>query len=272
MKILVCGDAMIDKYWHGEVTRISPEAPVPVVRITHAEVRGGAAANVAANCKAMGAQVETLYSKSIAQIEKIRLIGRGQHVVRIDFDNPQNPIDESAFYDLLKWAEIVVLIDYGKGAFNEDNLPSLIAACMDRNVPVFIDPKGHDYTKYKGASMVKPNIDEMRELVGGWSTEDELEAKARFLMSRSHLGSILFTRAYQGMTLYQDNKTTHIKALAKHVVDVSGAGETAIAAFAVAFGRGLGMEVSAEYANKAAGIAVERFGTSIATRHEVFGD
>lgn len=264
--ILVCGDAMIDRYWFGEVRRISPEAPVPVVKMGRMEERQGAAANVAANCEAMGAKVRYLFSPS-PRVEKIRIIGKNQQVVRVDFDKPQQPITREWFEENIEGISTVVFSDYGKGALRD--IADLIPIAKDKGFTVLIDPKGHDYARYQGADLVKPNLDEMREMVGGWGCEDELERKVSKLRQESNIQAILLTRAADGMTLFSDQKT-HIASTAMEVFDVSGAGDTAIAALAVGIERGLSLETAAVYANKAAGIAVGKFGTAVVHEHEVF--
>lgn len=266
--ILVCGDAMIDRYWFGEVRRISPEAPVPVVKMGKIEERQGAAANVAANCEAMGGQVKRLFSPSKDPIVKIRVIGKNQQVVRVDFDQPQLPIDVDQFTLLVERADIVVFSDYGKGALS--NISDLIMMAKAYGKTVLIDPKGHDYRRYSGADLVKPNLDEMREMVGGWGTEAELTRKAAKLRKDSDVRAILLTRAADGMTLFTESAEIDIASTAREVFDVSGAGDTAIAALAVGLEMGLALEQAAVYANKAAGIAVGKFGTAVVSKHEVF--
>ena len=258
---------MVDRYWFGEVRRISPEAPVPVVKMGRIEERSGAAANVAANCEAMGAEVLKLFSQS-DPVVKIRVIGKSQQVVRIDFDHPQEPINADLFTAQVALADIVLFSDYGKGALT--HIADLIQITKAQGKTVLIDPKGHDYHRYHGADLVKPNADEMREMVGGWGSEDELNDKAAKLRQDSKVNAILLTRAAEGMTLFTDSGQTHIPSTARDVFDVSGAGDTAIAALAVGLERGLDLITAATYANKAAGIAVGRFGTSIVSKHEVF--
>ena len=268
MTILVCGDAMTDRYWFGEVLRISQEAPVPVVRVIREEERPGAAANVARNVVAMGSSCETLFSPSSDPVVKIRVIGKQQQVVRVDFDRPQDPVSSDEFDRKIALADIVVFSDYGKGALAE--VKTLLMRAKQRGKTVLVDPKGYDYTRYRGADLVKPNLHEMRELVGRWGSEDDLRRKAERVMRDAHIGAILLTRAEAGMTLYQASGATHIASEAREVYDVSGAGDTAIAAVAVALEHGYTLEESARYANRAAGIVVGRFGTAVASREEVF--
>ncbi len=267
--ILVCGDAMIDRYHFCDVTRISPEAPVPVARVLQTEDRQGGAANVANNVQAMGARSLSCFSPSTEYITKVRIIGRSQQLVRLDFDPPQEPIALEDFNAQLPRAKYVVFSDYGKGALA--NVSALILKAKTAGATVLVDPKGYNYKRYAGADVVKPNVDEMKELVGGWSDETELARKAKKLLRDAEIQAILLTRAAAGMTLFTLQGTTSIAAQAREVYDVSGAGDTAIAAFAVALSRGCGLDKAASYANKAAGIVVGRFGTSVATEKEVFG-
>lgn len=269
MSILVVGDAMIDRYYYGEVERISPEAPVPIVKMLREEERAGAAANVMANCEAMGAQCFSLFGRG-PQIVKLRVIGKNQQVVRIDFDYLQTEISLEDYEDALRGVGLVVLSDYGKGSFTKANLPLMISAAKAAGAKVLVDPRGYDYRKYRCADVVKPNLNEMRELVGGWANESELESKAHQLMIEAELGAVLLTRAEAGMTLYTRTGTLQIKSEAREVYDVSGAGDTAIAALAVAMEMGMPVERAAIYANKAAGVAVGHFGTAVVSKEEVF--
>jgi D-glycero-beta-D-manno-heptose-7-phosphate kinase len=260
--ILVCGDAMRDVYWHGEVTRISPEAPVPVISIKRVEEREGAAANVAANVKAMGVECLTSYGAG-ERIRKIRLMVKGRQEYRVDFDYQQTPIAS-----LDGMCEVAIFVDYGKGSLAE--VQGLIQYAKKSGARVLVDPKGYDYEKYSGADVVKPNLDEMRVMVGGWKSEEELAWKAQTILTKAKIGALLVTRASEGMSLYTQNGATHIPAVAKEVIDVTGAGETAIAALGVGLHRGLSLEEAMVYANKAAGIKVGRFGPSVVTKEEVF--
>lgn len=266
MKVLVCGDAMTDVYWQSDVSRVSPEAPVMIAAVQRTERRGGGAANVANNIEAMGVPVERIFSQS-QRIEKVRIFTPSQHLIRADFDYPQAPIpcDES-YAESLGRCEIVVLIDYGKGSLA--NVQALITAARQANRKVLIDPKGYDYGKYAGATLIKPNREEMRELVGGWKSQDELDFKARQFLLSSQIDSILLTQGADGMTLYTRDSTKHQVAEAKTLVDVSGAGEAAIAAYAAAIAKGL--ETPLLWASKAAAIACSRFGTTTVTEAEVF--
>lgn len=260
---------MIDRYWMGEVTRISPEAPVPVVKVVKADEREGGAANVLNNVVAMGGKAKGLFSPSAEKVIKVRVIGRNQQMVRVDFDHPQRPVTLESFDASQKNCDYILFSDYGKGALTE--IHALIGIAKAQGKTVLVDPKGYDYERYRGADVVKPNLDEMRELVGGWGNEHELSKKAESLRTRAEIGAILLTRSSGGMTLYTKHGAHHIEAEEREVYDVSGAGDTAIAALAVALSEGLTLHVAARIANRAAGCAVERFGTAVITREEAFG-
>jgi rfaE bifunctional protein kinase chain/domain len=266
MTIMVCGDAMIDEYWTGEVSRISPEAPVPVLAVTKKERRDGAAANVAANVRAMGASCVTEYGSTEAQVLKIRAIGKHQQMLRLDFDYPQIPVAKSIRFE---GCGIVIFSDYGKGAL--EHIATLILRAKIAGCTVLVDPKGYDYERYRYADVVKPNLDEMRAMVGGWRDEADLSRKAQELRRKADIRALLLTRAADGMTLYTDAGSAQIGAEAREVYDVTGAGDTAIAALAVAIARGASLIEAAKYANRAAGLAVGRFGTATVTEEEVFG-
>lgn len=261
---------MVDEYWHGDVARISPEAPVPVVRVIRQESRKGAADNVVSNCEAMG--VDVLEATCFAS-RKIRVVARSQQVTRIDFDDhvSEHAIKrmEESFYEGLEYAGVVIFSDYGKGALV--NVKNLIARAKSERKTVLVDPKGHDYTRYSGADLVKPNLDEMRVVLGGWSDESQLEKKVRALMSETGIERVLLTRAAEGMTLFSIEGVYSVPAAVREVYDVTGAGDTAIAALAVALTRGFDWREAVGIANKAAGIVVQKFGTAVATEKEVFG-
>ena len=204
--IAIVGDAMVDRYIYGEVTRMSPDAPVPVVRVTGEEDRDGAAANVVANCRAMGSGCYAIYGKGT--IIKERIIGSGrasrQHIVRIDYDNPLEAIepDDEAFLGAVTdpGTKVVVFSDYAKGSLRK--IGSLIYEAKRHDCIVLVDPKGHDWNKYAGVHLIKPNVDEMRDVVGGWSDEIVLQDKAMRLMRELEIEAIMLTRAQDGMTLF----------------------------------------------------------------------
>lgn len=262
--ILVCGDYMLDQYWFGEVTRISPEAPVPVFSVKSRKEQAGAAANVALNVEAMGVECRQEFGTQENQILKIRLMARGQQTMRVDFDYPQKPVTGLDFSGV----KIAIFVDYGKGSL--DFVRSLIGDAKKAGVTVLVDPKGYDYERYRGADVVKPNLDEMRVMVGGWRDEADLSMKAQKIRRDADIGNLLLTRSSEGMSLYNDKGATHIPAATKEVVDVTGAGESAIAALGVGLHRGLSLEEAMYFANKAAGIKVGRFGPSAIKAEEVF--
>ena len=271
MKILVCGDTMQDEYWHGSTSRLSPVAPVPVVSIKHQETRAGAAANVAANIEAMGVQVERIFGMGEI-IRKITVTTSGQHIARLDFDYPQLPIEPDAvFMAAIERCDMVVALDYGKGSLV--NIAALIQSSNGK--PFLIDPKGHDYTRYRGAALLKPNRDEMRELVGGWATREERDYKARQFLYQSDdgcdVGAILLTQAADGMTLYTRTDTLHLEAENNSPVDVSGAGEAALSAYAVGLAKGYEPNFCLRFASRAAGLAIAKAGTVVLTEDQVFG-
>lgn len=269
--ILVVGDAMIDRYWHGTVTRISPEAPVPVLRMGWSEERPGGALNVLRNVEAMGAECRSVFSPSYATrpVVKLRLIGRTQQIGRVDWDEPQEPVEPSEVEAAAHGCRFALLSDYAKGALSESR--RIIDICKAMGLFVAVDPKGRDASRYAGADVIKPNHYEMEALVGEWRSEDELQNLAFDLCRRHDIGSVLMTRGEQGMTLFRDGTASHVSGTRLDLCDVSGAGDTALAAFGVALLRGCDAERAMRYANHAAGIAVGRFGTAVVSEAEVFG-
>lgn len=265
---------MRDEYWFGDVSRISPEAPVPVVRITRQEERFGAAHNVVANIVSLGGST---HQCTIQTATKIRVVARQQQVARIDFDQQptEKQIEEMEFFftERLHDADppsIVLFSDYGKGSLK--NVQKLIKLAKDSGKTVLVDPKGHDYQRYSGADLIKPNANELKEMVGGWRDSAQLLDKAQKLMSETGIARILLTQSSEGMTLFDEDGSHHFPAVAKEVYDVTGAGDTAIATMAVSLSRGFSWSKSVEYANKAAGIAVGHFGTYTAKEAEIFND
>lgn len=296
-RVLVVGDVMLDRYWFGEVERISPEAPVPVVRVARREDRLGGAANVARNVAALGGhvtlvgvlgedeagdsvrrlsteasiQTELIADPSLHTTLKMRVLGRQQQLLRVDFEQhpAQAALDnvDAAFARHLANHDIVVLSDYAKGVLAR--VESLIALARSAGVPVLVDPKGHDYTRYRGATLVTPNRSEMQEAVGRWNSEAELTSRAQRLRADLDLEALLVTRSEQGMTLFTDAGRDHIDAQAHEVFDVSGAGDTVLATLAVSRAIDLPWVDAMGWANKAGGIAVGKLGTSIVTAAEL---
>ena len=290
-RILVVGDVMLDRYWFGDVERISPEAPVPVVKISRQEDRPGGAANVARNSSALGAQVTLLSvvgndeaGNTLARLMeqqgvraalqrdptlpttvKLRVIGRRQQLLRIDFETP--PSHEvlaeklAEFEHLLPEHDLVVLSDYGKGGLAHITRMIELARCQ--GVPVLIDPKGEDYRRYRGATIITPNRSEFRQVVGSWADERELASKAQALRRDLDLKALLITRSEEGMSLFREDEALHLPTEAREVYDVSGAGDTVIATLAVMLAAGAALDQAARKANLAAGIVVGKLGTAV---------
>lgn len=299
-RVLVVGDVMLDRYWFGEVDRISPEAPVPVVRVARREDRLGGAANVARNIAALGAQatlvgvvgddeagerIDRLADEASVRADlvrdpdhpttlKMRVLGRQQQLLRVDFE--QHPAGaaldgvDAAVARHLAGHDVVVLSDYAKGAL--DRVAALIALARDAGVPVLVDPKGDDYRRYRGATLVTPNRSEMQQAVGRWQTESELTGRAQRLRGDLQLEALLVTRSEQGMTLFTDSGREHVDAQAHEVFDVSGAGDTVLATLAVMRAVGLPWAEAMSWANRAGGIVVGKLGTSIVTAAELAGE
>jgi D-glycero-beta-D-manno-heptose-7-phosphate kinase len=297
VRLLVVGDVMLDRYWFGEVSRISPEAPVPVVKVERMEERLGGAANVARNAAALGATTALLSvvgdddaGRSLArmleegeisanlhvdrQIDttvKLRVIGRQQQLLRIDFETtPSHEILQAKLADFerrVAESDVVILSDYGKGGLT--HIAEMIRISRLANKPVLVDPKGDDYARYAGATVITPNRSELREVVGRWSSEDELNAKASKLRGDLGLEALLVTRSEEGMTLFADGDSYHQAAHALEVFDVSGAGDTVIATLAVMLAAGADWAEAIRVANIAAGIVVGKLGTAVVSRNEL---
>jgi D-beta-D-heptose 7-phosphate kinase/D-beta-D-heptose 1-phosphate adenosyltransferase len=289
-KILVAGDVMLDRYWAGPTQRISPEAPVPVVRVTAEELRAGGAANVALNIAALGARAEvlglvgqdeqaerlrerldargvqaSLIAGTAPTITKLRLLSRHQQLLRVDFEEPLAPMladgrFAAAYAQALPQAQVVVLSDYGKGTLAE--VAPLLAVARAQGKPVLIDPKGSDWRAYAGATLITPNLGELQAVVGTWATDAEMLEKAARLRQSLGLTALLVTRSEHGMSLLSDAAPLHLPALAREVYDVTGAGDTVIATFAAALASGVSMADCARLANVAAGIVVGKLGTA----------
>lgn len=297
-KVLVVGDSMLDRYWFGDVIRISPEAPVPVVRVTHQEERLGGAANVALNIASIGAtpallsvvgkdeagqKLELLARRAgirpefdidtdISTTVKLRIIGRQQQMVRCDFEATphQDSLNRllSNFESVIADYQILVLSDYGKGVLS--HIRQMIQTAQTHGIPVLIDPKGSDYDRYQGATIITPNRSELQQVVGSWNNEQDLQNKAQALRERLKLKYLLLTRSEEGMTLYSDQGSLSVAAQAREVYDVSGAGDTAIAVLATMLAKGFDIETSVNTANRAAGIVVGKLGTAAINYEELF--
>jgi rfaE bifunctional protein kinase chain/domain len=298
-RVLVVGDAMLDRYWFGAVERISPEAPVPVVRVNREEERLGGAANVALNVKMLGAQatlltvvgddeparklrsllerdgVATVLGRDpqLYTIVKLRVIGRSQQLLRIDFENqPDHEVLAGMLADYeraLGAHDAVLFSDYGKGGLT--HLPRMIEMARGAGKPVLVDPKGRDYSRYAGATVITPNRAELAQVIGDWSGEAELEREAEALRRRFDLQGLLLTRSDEGMSLFDAAGHVRVKAEAREVFDVTGAGDTVIATLAALLACGLGLREAMPLANRAGAIVVGKFGTASVSYEELFG-
>ena len=296
-RLLVAGDVMLDRYWFGEVERISPEAPVPVVKIARSEERPGGAANVARNASALGAQstllsvvgadepgtrlaallaqehVRTCFHQdaSIATTVKLRVIGRQQQLLRIDFETaPSHEILASklADYDrLVDDCDVVVLSDYGKGGLT--HIETMIERGRASGKRVLVDPKGDDWVRYRGATLVTPNRSEFRQVAGRWRDEADMTSRALAMREQLGLEALLVTRSEEGMSLYTAEGAQTFPAQAREVYDVSGAGDTVIATLATLLGAGAPLSVAVQIANQAAGVVVGKLGTAVVLPEEL---
>jgi rfaE bifunctional protein kinase chain/domain len=298
-RLLVVGDAMLDRYLFGEVERISPEAPVPVVRVTREEHRLGGAANVALNVKALGPAVTLitvvgqdepartleglLKSQAVEVIlgkdpqlftcVKLRVIGRAQQLVRVDFENqPDHEVLAdmlSDFARVLPQQGAVLFSDYGKGGLT--HIPRMIELARAAGKPVLVDPKGGDYGRYAGATVITPNRAELAQVIGAWKTEEQLEERTQRLRESNRLDAVLLTRSEEGMSLFDAAGHLHVPAQAREVFDVTGAGDTVIATLAAMLACGMGLREAMPIANRAGGIVVGKFGTATVSYQELFG-
>lgn len=303
-RVLVVGDVMLDRYWFGDVERISPEAPVPVVKIQDSDERLGGAANVARNIAALGATPmlmgvvgqdeagkrvhELIKISGIADhvfddaqaktTVKLRVIGRQQQLLRADFESvPDHEVlveKLDQFKALLPEVQAVVLSDYGKGGLL--HIQEMIQAAKARGATVLVDPKGDDYARYAGATMLTPNRSEFTQVVGRWKTEAEMTEKAHRLRKELKLNHLLVTRSEEGMSLYTTENgepaEVHVAARAREVFDVSGAGDTVIATLALMLAAGEPVVRAMEIANRAGGIVVGKLGTATVTAEELFSE
>ncbi len=290
-RLLVVGDVMLDRYWFGDVERISPEAPVPIVKVARNEERPGGAGNVARSAAALGAQVmlisvvgddeagrtlERLLAAARVRTSlhrdatlpttvKLRVIGRQQQLLRIDFETvPSHEILATKLADyerVFSEFDAVVLSDYGKGGLA--HIERMIEQARARNIPVLVDPKGEDYHRYHGATLLTPNRAEFRQVAGSWRTEAELASKAQQLRAELALDALLITRAEEGMSLFTDAGFLNFPAEAREVYDVSGAGDTVIATLGALLGAHADLASAVRIANQAAGIVVGKLGTAV---------
>ena len=296
-RLLVVGDVMLDRYWFGDTSRISPEAPVPVVQVGKIDERLGGAANVARNVAALGAKTtilgvigddeagrrvtDLLKSSHVnSQLEidsklpttvKLRVIARQQQLIRLDFE--EAPSEAALAHKLERYeklvgdADVVILSDYGKGALGPVTL--MIEQARAQKKMILVDPKGDDYAKYRGATVLTPNRSELRQVVGQWTSEEDLTKRAQDLRKSLNLEALLLTRSEEGMSLFTDAGVSHVKAQAREVFDVSGAGDTVIGTLAVALAAGWPLERAMALANRAGGIVVGKLGTATVTSEEL---
>lgn len=296
--VLVVGDIMLDRYWYGGTNRISPEAPVPVVKIDALEERPGGAANVAMNITSLSGNVRLIGLTGIDEaakildeelskhhvhcdfvavsthptITKLRVLSRNQQLIRIDFEEGFDKVDASPILERIQTAltthKVLVLSDYAKGALS--SVQKMIDLANQANVPILVDPKGTDFERYRGATLLTPNMSEFEAVVGQCDSEQEIVEKGLALIKKYQLKALLVTRSEKGMTLLQlDKPTYHLPTQAKEVFDVTGAGDTVIATLAAALASGQSLEDSCYLANAAAGVVVGKLGTSTVSQVEL---
>jgi D-glycero-beta-D-manno-heptose-7-phosphate kinase len=297
-RVLVVGDVMLDRYWFGDVNRISPEAPVPVVHVQRQEDRLGGAANVARNAAALGAKAGLLCvvghdepGERIVQLLgdsgvdpylerdpalpttiKLRVLSRQQQLLRVDFENL--PAHEALlaglarFDALLPAHDVILMSDYAKGGLT--HVTKMMEKARAVGKPVLVDPKGDEWERYRGATLITPNRAELREVVGQWKSEADLLARVTKLRAELDFTALLLTRSEEGMTLFSNDGVLHASAVAREVYDVSGAGDTVIATLAVMLGAGLPLVEAVSLANRAAGIVVGKLGTATVDYDELF--
>ncbi|KEQ19510.1 bifunctional D-glycero-beta-D-manno-heptose-7-phosphate kinase/D-glycero-beta-D-manno-heptose 1-phosphate adenylyltransferase HldE [Endozoicomonas numazuensis] len=297
-RVLVIGDVMLDRYWHGGTSRISPEAPVPVVRVNQIEDRPGGAGNVALNIASLGAPAwliaatgndeaaDSLQTRleaagvycdfarldDIPTITKLRVISQHQQLIRLDheeaFTGLSSDILKEKAANLLENIGAVILSDYNKGTLQ--NHQQLIKLARTRGIPVLVDPKGTDFERYRGATVITPNLHEFETVVGPCKDEQELVTKGHALLEELELEALLITRSEHGMTLIRrDEQEVHLPARAREVFDVTGAGDTVISTLATALAAGAELPKAAALANIAAGIVVAKLGTATVSMPEL---
>ena len=297
-RILVVGDVMLDRYWSGSTTRVSPEAPVPIVRVTGVEERVGGAANVAANAAALGATVDLVgvtgadpesarlaalceaagvgaHFRAVADwptFVKLRVVSQNQQLLRLDFEHPPQAAAPVDFAELvaarLTGRGVLVLSDYGKGALS--GVAELITIAHRHGMRVVVDPKGRDFVRYSGADLITPNMSEFEAVVGRCADESELVQKALALCTECRFAAILVTRSEHGMSLVRPgHPPLHLHAEARDVYDVTGAGDTVCATLATALAAGFDMPDAIRLANTAAGIVVGKLGTAVIRNAEL---
>lgn len=289
--VLVVGDVMLDRYWHGPANRISPEAPVPVVKVTMVEERPGGAANVAMNIASLGANSRLVgltgiddAAKALTEnlnavqvrcdfvaipthptITKLRVLSRNQQLIRLDFEEGFDNVDVAPVLERIEQAlphiGALVLSDYAKGALT--HVEKMIALANKANVPVLIDPKGNNFERYRGATLLTPNMSEFEAIVGPCKNNQDVEEKGMKLLQSLELKALLITRSEQGMSLIRrDEAPLHLPTQAQEVFDVTGAGDTVIGVLAASIASGRPLHEACALANAAAGVVVGKLGTS----------
>ena len=296
-KVLVVGDIILDEYIYGETSRISPEAPVPIVKVSNTEERPGGAANVALNVSSLGMSVDLLgitgIDKASEQLENIltkknvkchflqndtfstvtkkRVVSQHQQLIRLDYEKTEFSNTNSLFdryIKLLEGTDIVIFSDYAKGSLID--VDKLIKSANKKNIPILLDPKSLDFTPYKNVDILTPNEKEFEAIVGKFYTDDELVNKGKALCKELKIKALLVTRGNKGMVLIKDNGTSfHHKAVSHEVFDVTGAGDTVIAVLAASLASNVPIEIATSFANTAAGLVVEKFGTASVTANEI---
>lgn len=297
--VLAVGDIMLDQYWQGDTSRISPEAPVPVVHVKEIYEKAGGAGNVAMNFASLGAQAtvlaiignddagkqlqklltenavncELITQKHCPTVKKIRLLSRHQQLIRADFEENFDPDDQKKLYQkfkqLISSVDAVAISDYAKGTLN--NISTLIKAAQQAHVPVLVDPKSSDFSVYQGATLITPNYKEFIAAAGSCESEAQLVKRAQQLITAHKLGGILITRGADGMTLVRPNKKTiTVPTRAQDVFDVTGAGDTVIAIMAMAIAAGYDWEAAMTYANAAASVVISKVGTATVSPEELY--
>ena len=296
-RVLVAGDVMLDRYWFGAVERISPEAPVPVVHVSRTEERPGGAANVARNAASLGADVTLLsvvgddepgrmlrtllhgyrvkpsfqIDTKFPTIVKLRVISRQQQLLRIDFETPPGEAVLAAklaeYEACIDQVDVIILSDYGKGGLTD--VAQMIALAKRHSKPVLVDPKGEDFDKYRGATLLTPNRAEFRHVAGSWTSDAQFAAKAEAMRRELELTGLLVTRSEEGMSLFLDDGAHHIPTVAQEVFDVSGAGDTVIATLGAMLAAGADLTTATRIANQAAGIVVGKLGTAVVLPDEL---
>ena len=297
LKVVVAGDLMLDQYWFGPASRISPEAPVPIVRVARSEARAGGAANVAMNLVSLGVETTCcgivgddgtgMDLKGLLEIEgitaalaqserhptitKLRVLSRNQQLIRLDTEQVYSEADADALVQVaseqLAGSDVCILSDYAKGSLRQ--VEKLIAGCRDNGIPVLVDPKGTEFSRYSGATVLTPNLAEFEAVAGKATDDEDLIARARRLCSDLQLDAVVVTLSERGMLVVSAEADTILPARARQVFDVTGAGDTVIAALAAGLGSGLALEEAAALANLAAGLVVRKIGAASVTPAEL---